>query len=183
MRSRVLIAMGIALASTPRAGEGQDSRTTFPVVQGRNLEGRDLELPADFSGERNVVLVAFRQRQQREVNSWLPSLTVMRREAGDLGVYEIPALSRGWIPLRGWIDGGMASGIADRATREATITLYINKGPFKQALGIGDESRIQVLLLDDAGRVLHREYGAATADAVRRLRVAMGLPPAPRASP
>jgi hypothetical protein len=182
MPRHLLTMLGIASVFLVHDAEAQETRPVFPTVQGRNLERRDLELPADFAGERNVVLVAFRQRQQREVNSWLPALTTMRREAGDLGVYEIPALHRGWTPLRGWIDGGMASGIADRATREATITVYINKAPFKAALRIASESQIQVLLLDDAGRVLHRELGAATPDAIRRMRGALGLAPAvPRA--
>ncbi len=168
--------LGFGFAVLGREAAGQEPRPIFPTIQGRNLERRELELPADFAGERNIVLVAFRQRQQREVNSWLPALAVMRREAGDLEVYEIPTLHRGWTPLRGWIDGGMAGGIADRETREATITVYINKAPFKAALGITSESQIQVLLLDDTGRVLHRELGAMTPAAAQRIRQALGLP-------
>lgn len=176
-RWRVLALVGLLLAGSGEEMEAQQSRPLFPTIHGRNLERRELELPADFAGERNVVLVAFKQRQQREVNSWLPALGVVRREAGNVEVYEIPALHRGWTPLRGWIDGGMRSGIADRATREATITVYINKGPFKTALGISSESRIHVLVLDRDGRVMHRELGAATPAGVQRVRVALGLPP------
>jgi len=173
----LLATVGVMLAGWGGAVGAQESRPLFPTIEGRNLERRELVLPGDFAGERNIVLVAFRQRQQREVNSWLPALGVMRREAGNVEVYEIPTLHRGWTPLRGWIDGGMRSGIPDRSTREATITVYINKAPFKAALGITSESRIHVLLLDGEGRVVHRELGSATPAGVQRLRTALGLPP------
>ena len=173
---RLVAAGGLMLAGWGGEVHAQEARPLFPTIQGRNLERRELELPADFAGERNVVLVAFKQRQQREVNAWLPALSAMRREAGNLEVYEIPTLHRGWTPLRGWIDGGMRSGIPDRSTREATITVYINKAPFKAALGITSESRIHVLLLDGEGRVMHRELGSATPAGVQRLRAALGLP-------
>ena len=167
----------LLLAGWGGVAEAQERGPLFPTIEGRNLERRPLELPADFAGERNVVLVAFKQRQQREVNSWLPALGSMRKEAGNVEVYEIPTLNRGWIPLRGWIDGGMRSGIPDRSTREATITVYINKTPFKSALGITSESRIHLLLLDAEGRVVHRELGSATPASIQRLRTALGLPP------
>lgn len=175
MRSLVA-SLGMLFAGWGGDVAAQTGRPLFPTIEGRNLEQRELVLPGDFAGERNIVLVAFRQRQQREVNSWLPALGVMRREAGNVEVYEIPTLHRGWTPLRGWIDGGMRSGIPDRSTREATITVYINKTPFKAALGITSESRIHVLLLDRDGRVVHREIGSATPAGVQRLRTALGLP-------
>ena len=172
----LLFTGGMMLAGWAGQVGAQENRPRFPIIEGRNLEQREMELPADFAGERNIVLVAFKQRQQREVNSWLPALGAMRREAGNVEVYEIPTLHRGWTPLRGWIDGGMRSGIPDRATREATITVYINKAPFKEALGITSESRIQVLLLDREGRVVHRELGSASPAGEQRLRAALGLP-------
>lgn len=173
----LLAVVGLLAAGLGEVAGAQERGPIFPTIEGRNLERREVELPVDFAGERNIVLVAFKQRQQREVNTWLAALGVMRREAGNLEVYEIPTLHRGWTPLRGWIDGGMRSGIPDRATREATITVYINKAPFKAALGITSESRIHVLLLDRDGRVTHRELGSATAAGVQRLRTALGLPP------
>lgn len=177
-RWRVRFAVvGVLVAALGELAGAQARGSVFPTIEGRNLERREVELPGDFAGERNIVLVAFKQRQQREVNSWLPALGAMRREAGNVEVYEIPTLHRGWTPLRGWIDGGMRSGIPDRSTREATITVYINKAPFKAALDITSESRIHVLLLDRDGRVVHREVGPASAAGVQRLRTALGLPP------
>lgn len=155
----------------------QDPAVVFPEVTGRNLEGRTLRLPADFEGERTVVLVAFRQRQQREVDSWMPELNTRRAADPGLAVYEIPTLSSGWTALRGWIDGGMARGIKSQAVREATVTLYINKDPFKDALAISSEGSIHVLLLDRDGRVTFRTTGPATPEGVAALRRALGVEP------
>ena len=58
--------------------------------------------------------------------------------------------------VRRFIDGGMARGIPEKATREATITLYLDKAPFREALSITTEDRIVTLLVSRDGRVLWR---------------------------
>jgi hypothetical protein len=174
MTVRLLLFVLLLVTLAPARGAAQDLGVRFPDVTGRNLEGRELRLPADFAGERTVVLVAFRRRQQREVDSWLPMLATLRAADPGLAVYEIPTLSSGWTPLRGWIDGGMARGITDPAVREVTVTLYIDKGPFKDALGITSERAIYLFVLDRDGRVTYRAVGGATPDGVAALRRALG---------
>lgn len=173
MTRRLLLAAVIALTLAPATSAAQQVGMRFPDVTGRNLEGREFNLPADFAGGRSIVLVAFRQRQQREVDSWMPELSALRAADAGLEVYEIPTLSSGWTPLRGWIDGGMARGITDQAVREVTVTLYINKRPFKEALGITSEGTIHVLLLDGDGRVTFRTTGPATPEHIAALRRAL----------
>ncbi len=169
-----------ALALSPVRATAQAIGMRFPDVTGRNLEGRQLNLPADFGNGRTIVLVAFRQRQQREVDTWMPELTALRAANQGLQVYEIPTLSSGWTPLRGWIDGGMARGITDQQVREVTVTLYIRKGPFKETLGITSEGTIHLFLLDGDGRVTFRTTGPANAAGVTALRSALA-PSAARA--
>jgi len=41
----------------------------FPSVKASNLEKRDFNLPADFEGERNLLLVAFEREQQKDVDT------------------------------------------------------------------------------------------------------------------
>lgn len=175
---RLFLAFFLSLCTSALPAQAQPSTpVVFPDVTGRNLEGRTLRLPADFEGERTVVLVAFRQRQQREVDSWMPELNARRAADPGLMVYEIPTLSSGWTPLRGWIDGGMARGITSQAVREVTVTLYINKGPFKDALAIRSEATIHMLLLDRDGRVTFRTTGPATPEGIAALRRALGVAP------
>ncbi|HXV16075.1 MAG TPA: hypothetical protein VD758_04810, partial [Gemmatimonadaceae bacterium] len=83
------------------------------------------------------------------------------RERG-VRVYELPTLNRSYTIMRRFIDGGMARGIPQKATREATITLYIDKSPFKQALAISTEDRIVTMIVSRDGRVLWRADGRFT---------------------
>ena len=145
----------------------------FPTVTFDNLEGRSLTLPADFNGERNVVFVAFEMEQQREVDSWAPWLKQALPRYPGSDFYEIPTIKRMVAPMRWVINRGMRGGIPDRAVRERTVTLYIDKEPFKRSLGITTESTIQVLLVDRAGRVLWRTTGPYTAGKAAALEQAL----------
>jgi hypothetical protein len=136
-----------------------DSVGRFPRVEGSNLEGRRFALPGDFEAEYNVVLVAFRREQQADVDSWLPFLRQQQLSERGIRVYELPTLNRSYRLMRGFIDGGMARGIPEKATREATITLYIDKSAFKKALAISSEERIITLIVARDGRVLWRADG------------------------
>ncbi|MEP6989602.1 MAG: hypothetical protein ABJA80_01640 [bacterium] len=171
-----------AEASTPvRMTVAQDSTLRFPSVEGSNLEGRRFSLPNDFEGELNIVLVAFRREQQDDVDTWVPFLKSIAATHARLRAYELPTLSRSYRMVRRFIDGGMARGIPEKATRETTITLYIDKAPFKTALGITAEDRIVTLLVSRDGRVLWRGDGRHTesADAELASEINRRMPAAP----
>ena len=132
----------------------------FPVVTSVNLEGKTLTLPADLAGERNVVFVAFLRQQQADVDTWVPFVKPLLARTPGTDYYEIPTIRRMVAPMRWMINRGMKGGIDDRAARERTVTLYIDKEPFKRSLAITDEHTIHVLLVDRTGRVLWRTTGA-----------------------
>ena len=71
---------------------------SFPRLAARDLDGREVTLPAGLPGERNVVLIAFRRDQQKLVNSWVPWLE--QRAAADprLRFVELPAIGRSGNP-------------------------------------------------------------------------------------
>ena len=73
---------------------------SFPQVTARDLGGREVALPADLRGQRNVVLIAFRRDQQQLVDSWMPWLE--QRAAADPGLrfVEPPAIGLRWQPAR-----------------------------------------------------------------------------------
>ena len=150
-----------------------DSTLRFPNVEGSNLEGRHFRLPNDLEGDLNIVLVAFRREQQEDVDTWTPFLTSVTAAHAGVKAYELPTLSRSYRLVRRFIDGGMARGIKVKATREATITLYIDKGPFKTALGIATEDLIVTLLVARDGRVLWRGDGRHSEGAAANLTSAI----------
>lgn len=146
-----------------------DSMPQFPRVPGRSLTGRNMTLPDDFEGTLNVVLIAFVREQQADVDTWTPFLRDLAARVEGLRSYELPTLSRNYRWVRAMIDGGMRGGIPDSAVRAATITLYIDKGPFRQALGIEDERDIQVLVVEPGGRVRGRLAGRFSPEQAARL--------------
>jgi hypothetical protein len=145
----------IFAGSTARA----DDAVTFPSVSGRDLNGRDLRLPKDLAGDVDLLFVAFVRGQQADVDSWKSFADAAQKSRPNLKVYELPVLSRSISLIRGFIDGGMRNAIKDEAARAATVTLYIDKPPFRHALGIENEDQIAVLLVRRGGRVLWKGIG------------------------
>lgn len=148
----------------------------FPVVTSPNLEGRTFTLPRDFEGELNVVFVAFERQQQRDVDSWVPFVKSLLARTPNAEYYEIPTIKRMVAPMRWMINRGMRGGIDDFGARERTITLYLDKEPFKRALGISTEREIHVLVVDREGRVRWRTAGAFSEDKGQSLARALTTP-------
>jgi len=150
-----------------------DTLGRFPSVEGSNLEGEHFRLPSDFKGELNVVLVAFKREQQIDVESWMPFLKTVGESRRDLRVYELPTLGRRYRLMRSLIDNGMRRGIPEAVVRAATITLYIDKAPFRESLRLPDEAHMYVLLVDQKSGVFWRAEGRfderTGADLVRRM--------------
>jgi hypothetical protein len=164
---------GIYEESTER---GASHLARFPRVHGANLERREFTLPDDFDGERNLVLIAFKREQQAEIDTWNPAAQRLAREHPDVRYYELPTISRG-VPLaRWWLDAAMRAGIPDRAAREATITLYVDKPAFRDALQLPTEETIAVLLVRRDGQVLWRDESAYTEEKGQRLMDILNLP-------
>jgi hypothetical protein len=146
----------------------------FPPVEGDNLEGKRFQLPNDFEGERNIVLIAFQRGQQAQVDTWVPFLRQLAVEQPGLRYYELPTIKEMGRVMRWVINSGMARGIEDAKARAATITLFIDKGPFIQALSIRTEEAINLVVVDRAGRVYWQTIGTYTPEKERALREVLG---------
>ena len=129
----------------------------FPNVSGSNLERKRLDLPDDFAGQINIVLVAFQRWQQTEVDTWIPAARQLEARYEGVRYYELPVIQRPNVLGRVFINEGMRAGIPDPVSRARTVTLYLDKPAFRQALDMPDEEHIYVLVVDRAGRVLWRE--------------------------
>ena len=142
----------------------------FPTVKGSNLSGQDFTLPADLEAGYAIAMIAFKQRQQFDINTWLPVASELARTYPELVYYEFPTIDRLNPAARAFIDGGMRGGIPDPTARATTITLYLDKPAFRQALEIEDEDAIVVLLINREGEVFWREKGPATEAGVEELK-------------
>lgn len=131
----------------------------FPEVSGSNLLRESVAFPQDFKAEYNLVLIAFYQPQQYDINTWLSFAAKLESEQPGFTYYELPVI-RSMNPLSRWfINEGMRAGIGDPDALARTVTLYLDKREFRRRLGIESENAIQVLLVDRSGKILWRTSG------------------------
>lgn len=131
----------------------------------RALDGTDRRLPEGLPGERTLVVIAYRQRHQRDVDAWIARAVALGVPATPRGhdgpmataVIEVPFLSGGWSPVRRLIDGGMAQGIADPDVLARTLTAYGAPGAHRRACGLAgrgaDGEEVEALVVDRDGAV------------------------------
>ena len=140
-----------------QSDQASHTRSTvyFPQITARNLNNEEVTLPNDLEGNPALILVAFKQRQQLNVNTWLDQLNLIESSIEGIRVIETPTISgKKWGWMAGFIDGGMRSGIPDPDARARTITLYTDVGTFRQALDLESEDTIYSVLLDAQGEVV-----------------------------
>lgn len=132
----------------------------FPRISSENLNKEPITLPDDLKGQPALLLIAYRQHQQENVNTWLGHLETIESAIPGVRVLELPTISsRSWGWMAGFIDGGMRSGIPDLAARARTVTLYTDVSLFNQALMIEETDTIHAVLLDRDSRVIARVDG------------------------
>lgn len=132
----------------------------FAPLRTRALDGTPRDLPGDLPAERTLVLLAYRQRHQRDVDEWIAlavALGVPATPRGATGplttaVVEVPFLARVWWPARRLIDGGMAQGIADPDVLARTFTAYGAPLRHRRACGLDGPGARRVGARDVDGR-------------------------------
>lgn len=114
----------------------------FPSITGTTLNGAHMRIPEDLP-DPCVLLLAFRQGQQSDIDAWITTLEA----AGIDALFELPMLGAKWRPFRAVIDGGMASNIADEVVRDRTITVYGQIGPVEQALALPNRAQVYAVVV------------------------------------
>jgi hypothetical protein len=116
----------------------------FPSITGTSLNGTHMRIPEDLP-DPYVLLLAFKQTQQSDVDAWIATLEA----AGVDALFELPMLGAKWRPFRAVIDGGMATNIADDIVRDRTITVYGQIGPVEQALALPNRAQVYAVVVGD----------------------------------
>ena len=172
-------------------GSGPHARSLrFAPLRTRALDGTEHRLPGELPAERTLVVLAYRQRHQRDVDAWIalavaagvPPTPRGQDRPMATAVVEVPFLSARWLPVRRLIDGGMAQGIAYPDVLARTLTAYGSPAAHRRACGLdGREGRgaavlgeeVEALVVDRSGAVWWHASGppsradASTRDALR----------------
>lgn len=147
-----------------------DGKNFFPKVNGVNLEGKEVNLPTELDGKKKLLIIAYKRKQQEDINTWLEATTELLKEYPDFTVYEIPTIKEMNFLMRFNINNGMRYGIPSKEQRLNTITLYINKEKFNSSLNINSEDSIYAFLLNQENEIIWRAEGLANPSLVDSLK-------------
>jgi hypothetical protein len=144
----------------------------IPKVSFDNLSKDRVTLPADFRGDRNLLLLYFDLTQQPEIDDW--NTIVDRWRAGDASLtsYTLLVSSQKNFLSRWWQNASMRSG-SDPSRWPTTLPVYVDKRAFERKLGIASEKQVLLLLADRQGRVLSRISGPSTDSSRNAMRTAL----------
>lgn len=154
----------IGLAAAPLVAQ----ETTFPTVKARTLNKDRITVPADFTAERNVLLISFGRDMQEPVDAWDAALTDLRESSEAVQVYNTPLIPNPGALVRGFINGGFRGIYKDEALRDRVVILYVDEDEVFPALNIGegDKTVPMILVTDQAGKILGRVAGLPDDDNV-----------------
>jgi ATP10 protein len=145
----------------------------LPTVKGRNLLRQRMIFPDDFAGEVNLVFIAFLRSHQDLIDAWVPFVAQLSQRYARLHYYEFPVLANRGALYRTFLNEGMRAGIPDEATRARTVTLYLDKQGFRNALDIDNERQMWIYLFDRRGQALWRAAGQYTTQKATDLSAAL----------
>jgi hypothetical protein len=151
---RLVLLAALALALTACASTTPNTNPVgevFPSVRGNSLSGKPYRLPEDVAGRPTVLLVAYVQDAQFDVDRWLLGLLQARLNAQ---IYEVPTVE-GFVPtvLSDVIDDGMRSGIPDEDWG-AVVTVYEDGDRIVAFTGNEQPRNCRAILLDADGKVV-----------------------------
>ena len=153
----------------PTAQEGSPHR--FPRMQVKNLSDEIRTLPADFPGERTLLLIAFQREQQDNLDDWSARLNLRNPDAP--AWLELPVIDDPGALLRWFVDVGMKNGIADPFVRSQVFSVYTPRAEFIRHLGLPGTDQVHLVVADRSGNILCRVSGDWSEQKEHLLRAAL----------
>ena len=127
----------------------------MPQMEAADLNGRILQIPRDLRGSPPLLIVAFEEAQQKEIDRLVPLIENAKSAAPGLSIWELPLIDDPGPAGRFIIQSGMKAGIPEQATRGRVVTLYVNdRKAFAAALGLGREQIVYLVALGANGNVV-----------------------------
>ena len=164
MRAALFLCLALLLGSV--AAHADEATGTFPTLETADLNKRKLTLPADLPGDPTLAFVAYYRKHQGAIDEWVDVL------AGQLpGVpwIELPVVGKRGAIMRGFINGGMRSGIKDESVRARTITLFEKRSWINENIGLSTTEDIHVIVINRDGSVPLKITGSVTEEKLAQL--------------
>lgn len=149
----------------------------LPQLTTRDLNGLRRTLP---NGRLNVLLIAHQRWQLLEADTWIPALDALERSYQNVSYFELPVVGRTRSSGRRSLHFVWRQGRSDRQVRARTLAVHVDTAGFRDPLGVADEERLSVVLVDGDGLVLWRGSGPHSPSAAASLRAAIESATHPR---
>lgn len=136
--------------------QGEVVGRSFPAFKGEALDGRVVNFPDAIRGKKHLLLVAYVQEAQFDVDRWV--LGVLQAKA-PVAILELPTIkSLGARLAKGFINRGMQRGIP-KEDWPSVITIYGDASAVSSFVGDIPGNNACALLVDEKGivRWSHRE--------------------------
>jgi hypothetical protein len=163
--ARLGLAAALCAALLPAAYASQKPAAkpaVFPHLTAYNLSKTKLDLPGDFAGQLNLLLISFRPEQQSQIDSWMPVAQALQHIHSGFHWYQLPVSDSENFIFRWWDNSSMRSDDTDPETWPWIVPLYVNRHHFRRSLQIPTGKQVSVLLVNQQGRVLWRSEGPMT---------------------
>jgi hypothetical protein len=153
----------IGLLAVRGAAQGE----VFPTFKGKDLLGGSVSTES-FRGKVRLVTVGFERVHAKAIEEWATQFKAAFPDDGAADVFALVVLDGALKLFRGRIDKAMAKDKPERVQRRI-MTIYAADSVCRE-LGVKDRSRVLTYLLDREGRVVYREVGEPTAEAMERVK-------------
>ena len=105
----------------------------MPTYHAETLSERKVTLPLDFPGNRTLLLVTFAQAQQKNMDTWVVGLGLLK---SPMAWAVLPVIDKQNAFVQAIINSGMRMGTQDAAERDRTIPLFTSQEDFIAAMQI-----------------------------------------------
>jgi hypothetical protein len=140
LRNTKVCALAILLGSVAVHAE------QFPKIEGENLLGEKITLPAAGAGQTIVVVIGFTHGSNNQTKAWAARLQ------HELPTYSIAVLEAAPRLVRAMAVHGIKSSVPEDQ-RDRFIVIYHNEKELKEAAGFNAPNDAYVLLLDKDGSI------------------------------
>lgn len=170
------LALCFAFLPVSRASQqgGASDAPVFPAISTYSLDKAKVNLPADFEGKVNLLLISFEPEQAKDIDSWMPLAQALQHMNFEFRYYRLPVSNPENLLYRWWDSSSLRSVETDPETWHWIIPLYTNKDAFRRSLNIAGEKEIVAMLVDKNGHVLWKASGRLTSEKKSSLIAAVG---------
>jgi hypothetical protein len=169
-----LLTFTLLCCALPCLRAQQTKQVTFPPVTSYSLDKQKVAIPAELEGQIDLLLISFKEEQQNDIESWMPTAQALQHSNFQFRYYELPVAEKENFIFRWWESSSMRSDQSDPETWHWIIPLWLDRRKFLADLDIPNDKQVIALLVDRQGHVLWRASGPMTQDKRASLMSAAG---------